>query len=55
VVIVGRRDEESGRVELKSTLPPELKGLATRFENLKEGAPALVKAPSPSAPKQGQG
>jgi RND family efflux transporter MFP subunit len=52
-VVVGRRDEESGRVELKSSLPANLQVLAARFENLKEGAPALVKAPMPSAPKQG--
>jgi membrane fusion protein (multidrug efflux system) len=55
MVVVGRRDEESGRVELKSVLPPTLQVLAARFENLKEGAPALVKAPTPSAPKNGQG
>lgn len=51
VVIVGRRDEETGRVELKSSLPPTLKVLATRFENLKEGAPALVKGPE-SVPRK---
>jgi RND family efflux transporter MFP subunit len=55
VVIVGRRDEESGRVELKSDLPPTMQVLAARFENLKEGAPALVKAPGPAAVKQSQG
>ena len=55
IVVVGRRDEESGRVELKSVLPPTLQVLAARFENLKEGAPALVKAPTPAAPKNGQG
>jgi len=45
MVVIGRRDEESGRVELKTALPLTLKVLATRFENLKEGAPALVKGP----------
>jgi membrane fusion protein (multidrug efflux system) len=45
MVVVGRRDEESGRVELKTALPTTLKVLAARFENLKEGAPALVKGP----------
>lgn len=52
-VVVGRRDEETGRVELKSALPGTLKVLAARFENLKEGAPALVKATVSPAPRQG--
>ncbi len=46
MVVVGRRDEESGRVEIKTALPATLKVLASRFDNLKEGAPALVKGPS---------
>jgi len=45
-VVVGRRDDEMGRVEIKSALPPGLPVLAARFDNLKEGAPALVKASS---------
>ncbi|HTP99618.1 MAG TPA: efflux RND transporter periplasmic adaptor subunit [Casimicrobiaceae bacterium] len=44
MVVVGRRDEETGRVEIKTALPAALKVLAARFDNLKEGAPALVKA-----------
>ena len=52
-VVVGRRDEETGCVELKSALPGTLKVLAARFENLKEGAPALVKATVSPAPRQG--
>ncbi len=44
IVVVGRRDEENGLVELKSPLPASMPVLATRFENLKEGAPVLVKA-----------
>jgi RND family efflux transporter MFP subunit len=52
-VVVGRRDEETGRVELKSPLPGTLKVLAARFENLKEGAPALVKATVSPTPRQG--
>jgi membrane fusion protein (multidrug efflux system) len=44
MVVVGRRDEEAGLVELKTDLPPTLPVLSARFENLKEGAPALVKA-----------
>ena len=51
MVVIGRRDEESGRVELKTALPPTLKVLAARFENLKEGAPALVKGPDAGPPK----
>lgn len=51
MVVVGRRDDESGRVEIKTALPPSLKVLAARFENLKEGAPALVKAADTSPPK----
>jgi hypothetical protein len=38
-------------VELKTALPPALKVLAARFENLKEGAPALVKAVDAAPPK----
>jgi membrane fusion protein (multidrug efflux system) len=45
-VVVGRRDDEKGRVEIKSALPPGILVLAARFDNLKEGAPALVKASS---------
>jgi membrane fusion protein (multidrug efflux system) len=53
VVVVGRRDDETGRVELKSALPATLKVLAARFENLKEGAPALVKSTVSPTPRQG--
>jgi RND family efflux transporter MFP subunit len=45
MVVIGRRDEEAGRVEIKTALPATLKVLSARFENLKEGAPALVKGP----------
>ncbi len=51
MVVTGRRDEESGRVEIKTALPAGLKVLAARFENLKEGAPALVKAADTAPPK----
>jgi RND family efflux transporter MFP subunit len=48
---LGRRDDEAGRVEVKTALPPELPILAARFDNLKEGAPAVVKGPgTPVAP-----
>jgi membrane fusion protein, multidrug efflux system len=49
LVSVGRRDDEAGRVELKTPLPPNLPVLAARFDNLKEGAPAIVKAPVPTS------
>lgn len=44
MVVVGRRDEENNRVEIKTALPAAARVLAARFDNLKEGAPALVKA-----------
>jgi len=43
-ILIGRRDDDEGRVELKTTLPPNAKVLAAKFDNLKEGAPALVRA-----------
>jgi RND family efflux transporter MFP subunit len=48
VVITGRRDETNGRVEIRTALPAEVPVLAARFDNLKDGAPALVKAASSS-------
>ena len=51
MVVVGRRDEENGRVEIKTALPASTKVLAARFDNLKEGAPALVKGPESGPPK----
>ena len=48
IVITGRRDETNGRVEIMTALPPQTPVLAARFDNLKEGAPALVKAPASS-------
>jgi membrane fusion protein, multidrug efflux system len=48
IVSLGRRDEASGIVEVKSALPPKLPVLAARFDNLRDGAPALVKAPTSS-------
>ncbi|HEV8500984.1 MAG TPA: efflux RND transporter periplasmic adaptor subunit [Casimicrobiaceae bacterium] len=53
VVVVGRRDDDNGLIELKSALPPDLPVLAARFDNLKEGASVLVRstlAPSASRP-----
>jgi RND family efflux transporter MFP subunit len=48
IVIIGRRDETNARVEIKTALPAQLPILAARFDNLKDGAPALVKAPASS-------
>jgi membrane fusion protein, multidrug efflux system len=53
IVITGRRDDEAGRIEVKTALPAGVAILAARFENLKEGAKVLVKAATPAAPKQG--
>jgi RND family efflux transporter MFP subunit len=43
IVLVGRRDEEAGLFEVKTDLPPGMPVLAARFDNLKEGGPAIVK------------
>ena len=48
-VVTGQRDDETGVVEIKTTLPAGDPVLAARFDNLKEGAPAVVRAPVPSA------
>jgi RND family efflux transporter MFP subunit len=49
VVLLGRRDDEAGLVEVKTELPPNVPVLAARFDNLKEGAAAIVKAPGASS------
>jgi RND family efflux transporter MFP subunit len=41
-VTLGRRDEREGRVEVLQGLKPESRVLAARFDNLREGAKALV-------------
>jgi len=48
IVITGRRDDTNGRVEIKTALPAKVPVLSARFDNLKDGAPALVKAPASS-------
>ena len=48
IVTVGRRDDTAGRVEIKTSLPPNIPVLAAPFDNLKAGAPALVRASVPS-------
>jgi membrane fusion protein, multidrug efflux system len=44
IVTVGRRDNSAGRVEVKTALNPSYPILAAPFDNLKVGAPALVRA-----------
>jgi RND family efflux transporter MFP subunit len=49
IVTLGRRDATAGRVEIKTALSSDIPVLAAPFDNLKAGAPALVRAPA--APK----
>ena len=44
IVVTGRRDVASGRVEVVKGLAADAQILAVRFDNLKEGAPAKVVA-----------
>jgi len=56
MVVTGRRDDAAGRVEVKTELP-DVPVLSARFDNLKDGAPAIVKAPTPvpaSVPTSGR-
>jgi RND family efflux transporter MFP subunit len=46
IVLTGRRDDASGRVEIMTALPPDVPVLAGRYDNLKEGLPAVVAAPA---------
>ncbi|MEP7181002.1 MAG: efflux RND transporter periplasmic adaptor subunit [Betaproteobacteria bacterium] len=52
-VLLGRHDDEAGRVEIRTALPVDLQILAARFDNLKEGLPALVKAAADDKAKAG--
>ena len=45
-VVTGARDDGAGRVEIKTALPAGTPVLGAKFDNLKDGAPAVVKAPS---------
>jgi RND family efflux transporter MFP subunit len=54
-VVIGRRDEESGRVEIKTELPAGTPVLAARFDNLKEGAAVLVRSGKTSDGPRGAG
>jgi len=42
IVVTGRRDLASGRVEIVKGLADDVQLLAMRFDNLKEGAPARI-------------
>ena len=45
IVVIGKRDETAGRTEVKTELPASMLILSTRFDNLKEGAAAIVAGP----------
>ena len=49
IVLLGRRDDDAGVVEVKTVLPPNVAVLAARFDNLKEGAVVIVKASGASS------
>lgn len=49
-VTLGRRDERAGRVEVLQGVAPSSTVLAARFENLREGAKALVAGDQPAQP-----
>jgi RND family efflux transporter MFP subunit len=58
-VVTGARDDAAGRIEIKTALPAGTPVLGAKFDNLKDGAPAIVKAPLPvpapaSAPTSGK-
>ncbi|HYQ99070.1 MAG TPA: efflux RND transporter periplasmic adaptor subunit [Casimicrobiaceae bacterium] len=48
MVATGARDDTAGRVEVRTALPAGAPILGARMDNLKEGAPAIVKAPLPT-------
>ena len=45
-VVTGGRDDAAGRIEIRTALPAGTPVLGAKFDNLKDGAPAIVKAPS---------
>lgn len=51
-ILLGRRDDDAGRVEVRTALPVDTRVLASRFDNLKEGAPVLVRASGDVPPKK---
>jgi multidrug efflux pump subunit AcrA (membrane-fusion protein) len=48
-VVLGDRDDVSGIVEIKSGVPPGTPVLASKFDNLKEGGPAVAKITASTA------
>jgi len=44
-VVTGARDDVAGRIEIRTALPNGIPVLGARMDNLKDGAPAIVKAP----------
>ncbi len=44
-VVTGARDDAAGRIEIRTALPNGAPVLGSRMDNLKDGAPAIVKAP----------
>ena len=50
IVVTGRRDEAAGRIEVMTGVPQDVPVLAAKFDNLKDGAPAIVKAPPAAVP-----
>jgi len=52
-IVTGQRDDEAGLIEVKSSLAADEPVLAARFDNRKEGAPAVVRAPTTSASRPG--
>ena len=47
--VLGARDDASGYVEIRSGVPANTPVLASKFDNLKEGGPAIAKAQASSA------
>jgi RND family efflux transporter MFP subunit len=47
-VVTGMRDDTAGRIEIRTALPDGVPVLGARFDNLKDGVPAIVKAPAPA-------
>ena len=52
-VTLGRQDTASGRVEVVEGLPEGAQVLSARYDNLREGARALVVAAAPAKPASG--
>jgi RND family efflux transporter MFP subunit len=48
-VVLGMRDEAAAIVEIKSGVPPDTPVLASKFDNVKEGGPAVAKVDASTA------